>query len=242
MKCPQHHLAEEYVDQLLDEAQHEAYKAHLSQCTECREEVDALSAFLEACSSLSGLTAPAHCWEQIEAQLPSLPKEETSQRERPTFWEPLIGFFSSQGLAWGVCAVLLAVLMTQSVRQQIQTPATKQAPHTRKTLAARHRPAAKPAAKRRSLVGVLHELQRANQQYQQALKGLEQMALAKLKQRHPKHKHQMVRKTLKELDRAIAQCREVLRIQPNAVDTHNVLLAMYQKKVDLLLDIALGNI
>lgn len=103
----------------------------------------------------------------------------------------------------------------------------------------RQRPGASPGPSP-ALRAALAELRRAHGHYQQALALLERAAGPHLRART--RRGQLLRQTLAELDRAIALCREAIRQEPQSPEPRRMLLAVYQRKIEVLRDVVLGQI
>ena len=256
MSCQEISMAEQYVDGELDVTEQSRYEKHLSTCTVCQQEVDSLRELLTGLRALSAGEAPQTSWEDIVFQLQVAPPEDVALEEVITLEHPdeqdvELGLSelpvevtpahpktTRQLYALSGWVVALGVLLffVWSPRPQ------KRAPQHRHTL---HRAVKRPTQTQAqrdkvALAKVMGRLHQVAAHYEKALKDLSVLAEKKLK--GESHRVQMLRQTLATIDKAIEECRDMIKVRPEALGAHKVLHAMYQRKVDLLRDIVLGEI
>ena len=95
-------------------------------------------------------------------------------------------------------------------------------------------------AKKKQMQKAFQALDKASQQYRKTLDYLSQIAKKKFPKSTPQG--QILQQTLLALDQAILKCRQMIRQNPNDLETRKVLLAVYQRKVDLLRDVVLETL
>ncbi len=243
------------VDGRIDDDARLELEAHLSGCAPCQALVSELRAIREAASALPVHRPPERVWAAIESQLPGItltdthakaeevpPKPQpagTAEGRSPSSW--IAKVFSAPGwrLAWGgaatlaLAAILLFVLL----------PYLRPSPHGQ--LAARPAAPGSPSAPGvgtpvnaspdQLVETVESELKMAEQHYEKAIAGLEQIAKAGEGTLDPQVAGTL-RKNLGVIDQAIHDSRVALQAQPTNELAQESLFEAFRRKVGLLQD------
>ena len=206
----------DYVDGALADADRAAVDRHLTTCVECRRLVDEVRELRRRVSSLEPLAPPARVWKRIERELRREAEAGATRRS-----------FVSRYSPWLASAAVLIVCAAIAMRF-LGVPW--------------HRAAIGGAGDNRELAqSVESELLQAEQHYQKAIAGLEQIANAEKGALDPKTAATL-QKNLSVIDQAIGESRAALKTQPNNEPAQQSLLESFKTKIALLQDtIALIN-
>jgi hypothetical protein len=217
---PDEIVLNDYVDDALGRDERADVERHLTTCVQCRLTVDELRELARHVSSLPPMEPPARAWRRIERNLDRETDRgarlQTRERggEAPRYrW--------TMGLA-AAAVVVLAVLVVVGVRYGTRSsgPATTAAPDAQ---------------------SIASELALAEEHYQKAINGLEQIANAEKGALDPRTAATL-QKNLAVIDQAISESRAALRTQPNSEPAQQSLIESFKSKIALLQDtVALIN-
>ncbi len=220
---PNETVINDFVDNALAPAQQAEVERHLEECAECRAVVNDLREIRAAARTLDPRDPPARAWSRLERAITL----EANHAAAPVW----TGLFRPAVLGWLAAAAVLALAVVVGVR---------------------FRPAAAPqhelstsessaAAAAGSAVAVESELRAAEQHYENAIKGLEQIANAEQGALDPKTAATL-QKNLAVIDQAITESRAALRAQPTSEPAQQSLIESFKSKIALLQDtVALIN-
>lgn len=196
----------DYADGSLPISQQRVVESHISSCRSCREFVEAVRQLRTAVRTLPPLTPPRHVWTRLERTLRASGATRTSTR-----WQWLAA----------AAALLVAVLggMKLADLRRPSPPA----------------PALAVANDAPTAQSVAAELQQAEQHYQNAIAGLEQIANSEKGSLDPQIASTL-EKNLAVVDQAISESRAALKAQPSSEPAQVSLLESFKAKVDLLQD------
>jgi hypothetical protein len=222
------------ADGTLDAAERPRVEAHIEACAECRELLDDLRALRREASSLGPEPLAASLWPRLAARLRDrgVRNPDEASRSRAGFWQ------------WAAIAALLAVavgaglLVTWSRRPAPPTATTAGQPHDDSGV----RPASSGnAAPPASVQGIEMELRMAEEHYEKAITGLEQVANTDQGALDPEVAA-TVKRNLEVIDQAIAESRTALKTEPQSQPARESLFEALRRKIVLLQDtIALMN-
>jgi hypothetical protein len=223
MNCEHcHTLIDDYVDGTLGADDRANVDRHLAECAACRAMTEDFRAIRRTASTLERHAPPPPAWTKLSAALDA----ERSRRSRflipgSTFRVPR-SLFGWQPLA--VAATLLLILGGTSwiVWQQLNV-----APPASTTTATA------PATDPELAQSVETELKLAEEHYQKAIAGLEQITRAESGELDPQVAA-VLQKNLEVIDQAIAESRAALQTQPTSEVAQESLFEALRHKVTLL--------
>jgi anti-sigma factor RsiW len=241
MSCPE--FAESIsalADGTLPAAERPRLEIHLEACRDCRELFDDLRALRSEARVLEQAPPPEGLWPRVAARLREQGVKAGGERAAPA------------GFSWrwmGVAATLLAaVAMTLLVARMYMPagqPSETAAPAT--TTAAgdtSHEGATADggnAAAGATVEGIEAELRMAEEHYEKAIAGLEQVASQNQESLDPQVA-ETVKRNLQVIDVAIAESRSALKAEPQSQPARHSLFEALRRKIVLLQDtIALVN-
>ncbi len=259
MNCERYTEAiDDLVDGRIGPAARLELEAHLAGCESCRALVADLRSIRVTASALPVHRPPERIWTRLAEELPaSLPasahaaaetqptvrREPDSTRDagpRPSWVTRLFGA-PGWRVAWAAAGVLalaavLLVLLLPRVRPGQQGPAVAKAPSaTPSTPAAKGGEAPVHPSNADLVQSVESELQMAEQHYEKAIAGLEQIAKAGEGTLDPQVASAL-RKNLGVIDQAIKDSRVALQAQPTNELAQESLFEAFRRKVGLLQD------
>lgn len=205
-------VIDDYVDGTLDAADRGRVEAHLASCAACRGLADDIRAIRRAAGTLERHQPPARVWTRLAASL------EAERRTSAGLW---------RGAPLALAATLLLAVGGTSwvVWQQMQTPA-----------APARTQAPVPAPADPELVqSVETELKLAEEHYQKAIAGLEQITRTESAALDPQVAS-VLQKNLQVIDQAIGESRAALQTQPTSEVAQESLFEALRNKVSLLQD------
>lgn len=217
----------DYVDEALAPAERAEVERHLETCAACRALVSDMREIRAAARSLEARDIPVRAWSRIERAI-ELDRHAQAEPRQHNLW---VGRFRP-ALAWGAAAaaLVLAVYVGMQMRPAAP-PAATPAPATD----------AAAAASAGSAVAVESELRAAEQHYENAIKGLEQIANAEQGALDPATAATL-QKNLAVIDQAISESRAALQAQPSSEPAQQSLIESFKSKIALLQDtVALIN-
>ena len=218
-------LLSEYVEETLGAAERSEVDQHLAGCDACRTLVDDLRSIRAVSASLDHRDPPARAWSRLERAI----KLESEHRGETTARLKL----SRDVYTWlaTAAAILLAVFVGLRYR-----PATPPTATPTPAVAADTTPGADAAAQ-----SVEAELRAAEEHYEKAIRGLEQVTNAE-KGALDTQTAATLQKNLAVIDQAISESRAALRAQPASQPAQDSLLESFKAKLALLQDtVALIN-
>lgn len=219
----------EYVDNALAAADREAVERHLAGCETCRALVDDLRELARATRALEPIAPPAEAWPRIEEAIRGQAAD-GARRDR-SYWK------------WLAAAAVLALATIVGFRL---------APLSRPPAAPGAAAGTPAAAKARSgeatrgagvdtAQSVETELRQAEEHYDKAITGLEQIANANQSAFDP-GTAATLHKNLAVIDQAISESRAAVHAQPNSEPAQQSLLENFRTKIAVLQDtVALIN-
>jgi hypothetical protein len=202
----------------LGEAEGRAVEAHLEGCPACREEAAGLEALLEAAADLPReIRPPRDLWAGIDARLDAA---ETDAPDPPPI--PFRAPRRPAGLPpWALVAAALALVVVTAGVTSFLTRRHDEAMALKlgraRTAPATVEDAAGPATREAQLLAASQDL----------LAGLESQDLSP-------ETMEIVRRNLAVIDAAIAELHAALERDPGNGELNRMLLATYQRKIDLL--------
>ena len=203
----------DFVDGTLSARARADVDAHVAACRECSAVVDDLRRVQSAARQLPPLEPPRDAWRHIERAVRA-----DSASRRPARWPWLAA----------AAAVVLMALGGTKLADVWRRPA----PATESTASASEVPTAQ---------SVEAELRQAEQHYQKAIAGLEQIANAEKGSLDPQIAATL-EKNLAVVDQAISESRAALKTQPTSEPAQTSLLESFKAKIALLQDtVALIN-
>ena len=217
---PDEIVLNDYVDDTLGRAERADVERHLTACAECRSTVEDLRELRRRVSSLLPLEPPAGVWRRIERTLRSAGLEPRGGEGAKA--APYVRSRIAIALAAAALLVLATIVGVRFVTKGRSGPATT---------------AALPA----DAQAIASELALAEEHYQKAINGLEQIANAEKGALDPRTAATL-QKNLAVIDQAITESRAALATQPNNEPAQQSLLESFKTKVGLLQDtVALIN-
>lgn len=217
------------ADGSLDLTDRPRVEAHLEACEDCRALLEDLRALRRSAASLEPVPLPPGLWPRVAAALREQGvREQTDSTWRSGIWQ------------WGAIAAVLVLavalaLMVTWTRRPVPTPETA-ATHQDEGI----RPAGN-AAVPGSVEGVEAELKMAEEHYENAIRGLEQVARTNDGALDPQVAA-TVKRNLEVIDQAIAESRTALNTEPQSQPARESLFEALRRKIVLLQDtIALMN-
>ncbi|MBP1634569.1 MAG: putative transrane transcriptional regulator (anti-sigma factor) [Acidobacteria bacterium] len=227
-------LLDDLVDGTLGGEARRRVEAHLETCAGCRGTTADLRRIREAARSLPRVDPPADGWSRLSAGLdragrPGLVAAPSPAREARgasgfATWRPAWGFLAA--------AAVLAIAVATTLLLYRTTPAGDRAPAAGQ---------AANAASADLVSSVETELQLADQHYQKAIAGLEQVWKEGQGTVDPQTAA-VLQKNMGIIDQAVRESREALRAQPTSEAAQETLFEALRRKVDLLKDmVALVN-
>lgn len=229
----------DYVDGILDTRERAEIDSHLDSCVACRRLVDDLREIKGVAASLDLREPPIRSWTRLERAIKleaELRQSMESAQRSPTRWtQRALRSTSARGWLAAAAALVVATVvglkfMPAGTRQTARPPAVDTAQAAPETAAAT------VAAQ-----SVETELRQAEDHYEKAIKGLEQIANAEQGVFDPRTAATL-RKNLAVIDQAIGESRAALRAEPASEPAQESLLENFKSKIALLQDtVALIN-
>jgi anti-sigma factor RsiW len=238
---PNEIVINDYVDGTLDAAGRVEVERHLEACAECRALVDDFSEIRRTAGSLELREPPVRGWARIERVLQLTQDGQGPSRDaiQPVAPQQSAGpRLRWRYLAWGAAAAILvlaagATLRNVSFFARGTTGSGSSATTATSSTAG--------AAGGDAAQAVEAELRLAEQHYEKAIKGLEQIATAEQSALDPRTAATL-QKNLAVIDAAINESRAALREQPASEPAQQSLLDNFKSKIDVLQDtVALIN-
>ena len=210
------HLSE-YVDDSLDADQRAAVTEHLVGCRACRALVADFSEVRRAAAALGTIEPPARTWARIENQIDRTLRQSSVDRQHSTSHGPADARHDVRRWPW-LAAAAARVLATAGGVWLVRPPLGG---------------GTAPATEAATAQSVEAELAQAEQHYEKAISGLEQIANAEKGALDPR-----TAATLQEnmgvVDQAIDESRAALNAQPASDPARRSLLDSFKAKIELL--------
>lgn len=220
----------DYVDGTLDVRERAEIDRHLESCAACRRLVEDFREIKGVAASLDLREPPVRSWTRLERAI-KLEERPIAASRTPAWAQP-------RRLAWLAAAAVL-VLATAVGLKFMPSGARRSAPAVENTAAPTA--AADAASANAAAQSVEAELRQAEDHYEKAIKGLEQIANAEQDVFDPKTAATL-QKNLAVIDQAISESRAALRVEPASEPAQESLLESFKAKMALLQDtVALIN-
>lgn len=227
---PNEAVINEYIEGGLTAAERDDVARHLAGCAACRALADDLHELARAARNLAGVEPPAAVWRRLEARLRSERSGKSFGDARRTAASARAPRYIVAGLAAAAVLVIAAVVglrVGPGSHQKPNGPAVATTPSP-----------AVPAADAQTVEA---ELRAAEEHYDNAIKGLEQIANANQGSLDP-GTAATLQKNLSVIDQAISESRAAVRAQPNSEPAQQSLLENFRTKIAVLQDtVALIN-
>jgi hypothetical protein len=210
---------DDYVDGVLPREERAALETHLAGCPACRAMAEDFRAIRTAAGRLERHVPPASAWPKIAAAVDS----ERRHWYKPAAW-PIAGMAARPGML-AVAATLLMFVGGTSwfLWTQVAAPGP-----------AIERSASQPLAADPELTQTVeNELKLAEEHYQKAIAGLEQITRTESTALDPQVAA-VLQKNLEVIDQAIGESRSALRTQPASEVAQESLFEALRNKVSLL--------
>jgi anti-sigma factor RsiW len=221
----------EFVDGRLDAAAERALERHVAECAACRALVADLKSIQAAAFTLERRQPPAAVWQAIRAQVAT--ETHASSRGRVLQWPRT----RRAWMVWSSAAAALLVAATIGIY-----PLLSERGHRDETAVVA--PAPEAGA---SIATVQAEFQAAEEHYERAIRGLEQIARDESGELDPQVAS-VLQKNLQVIDQAIGESRAALQTQPASADAQDSLfdamrtkVAVLQQTVELINEMRKGN-
>jgi anti-sigma-K factor RskA len=245
MTCEQHLEAlGEYVDGTLPPEERRRLDEHLATCEGCRGVAADVARIRKSATELPAVAPPERVWTRIANELDlqaaaaratATPGEEPRRRPRAAFLRFLVAPIPLLGTAVVLLAVVAGYLAIS--RTTVAPAPVKSA----KVATAAPGDSAAHAADADLVQSVEAELQQAEQHYEKAIAGLEQITKAGQGNLDPQVAETLQRNLL-VIDQAIRDSKQALDSQPTSELAQESLLEAFRRKVSLLQDtVALIN-
>jgi anti-sigma factor RsiW len=225
----------DYVDGTLDVRERAEIDRHLESCAACRRMVEDFREIKSTAGSLDLREPPVRSWGRIERAI--------KLEERPAAARPAATWHQPRNLAWLAAAAMLVLATAVGVKympiggRRAAPPAGDATPAASDTT----RAASDAAAANAAAQAVEAELRQAEDHYEKAIKGLEQIANAEQDVFDPRTAATL-QKNLAVIDQAISESRAALKAEPASEPAQQSLLESFKAKMALLQDtVALIN-
>jgi len=216
-----------YVDGTSSASEAADVERHLASCASCRQTVDDLREILRAVPTLDQREPPARAWSRIERAI-------ALDADRGHAAAPRAGARISRAAiaTWLAAAAAIVVATIVGLRY---------VPAARQQSAAARADATEQASAAAGAQAVEAELRQAEAHYENAIKGLEQIANAEQSSLDPRTAATL-QKNLAVIDQAISESRAAVRAQPASEPAQQSLIENFKTKIGLLQDtVALIN-
>ncbi len=229
-----------YADATLDPSERAEVERHLEACAACRSLVEDLRAIVNAAATLEFRDPPGRAWARIERAIALETRSDgrgEAGRESVSDGPAKPGRYAWR-MTWLAAAAVVAMAVGLTIGRSQLRPTTVEPPTTSVATTA---PAAGAAADGTSADGLESEMRQAEQHYEKAIKGLEQIAKddqGALDGRTAA----TLQKNLAVIDQAIGESRAAVRSQPASEPAQQSLIENFKTKLSLLEDtVALIN-
>ena len=210
----------DYADDALTGAARADVERHLDECAACRGIVEELRAIARAAKTLTSIDPPPAAWLRIAATIREETKGLAPAPRASAGWGPR---------RWTWLAAAAVILIAAVAALRFGTMAPQRTQPTPAPAAAASAPAAADAQ------SVESELRQAEEHYDKAIKGLEQITKAGQGALDPTTAATL-QKNLSVIDQAISESRAAVHSQPNNEPAQASLLDSFKMKISLLQD------
>jgi hypothetical protein len=211
---PSDDLLNDLADDALAAAERATIEGHVATCERCGALVEELRELRRAAGRLGPIEPPPHVWHRIERHLPRGTASSGASSG------PARGLLYGSHTWWLAAAALLLLATIVGLRFG---PGYNPSPGDS---------AAAPADADLAQA-VEAELQQAEQHYQRAITGLEQIATREQGELDPQTAA-LLQKNLAVIDQAISESRAALKVEPESEPAQQSLLESFKQKVALL--------
>jgi len=220
----------DFVDGTLDPARQRALERHVEGCAACRALVADLKSIQAAAFTLDRVELPGQLWKAVQARVATEPP--ASARGRLLAWPRTRTAMAT----WAAAAALVLAtgIGIYSVRQPVDRHEDTSA-------------VGAPTDPGEVVASVQAELQAAEEHYDKAIQGLEQIARTESGALDPQVAA-VLQKNLQVIDQAIGESRAALQQQPASTDAQDSLfdamrskVALLQQTVELINEMRKGN-
>jgi anti-sigma-K factor RskA len=219
----------DYIDGTLNAGERTEIDRHLESCTACRRLVEDFREIKGVAASLDLREPPIRSWARLERAI--------RLEERPANSRPASGWYQPRNLAWLAAAAVLVVATVVGLKF-VPSGVRATPPQATSTAAQTAIDAGSANAAAQSVEA---ELRQAEDHYEKAIKGLEQIANAEQDVFDPRTAATL-QKNLAVIDQAISESRAALRAEPASEPAQQSLLESFKAKMALLQDtVALIN-
>lgn len=237
---PSEEALTDYIDGALDTRERGEIDRHLESCATCRRLVDDSREIKSVASSLELREPPIRSWMRLERaiKLEGRPGAAAGAAARFAWAQP-------RRLAWLAAAAAIVIATAVGLRF-LPAGAPQRAPATTPAVATAPAdtapsPVTDAASANAAAQTVEAELRQAEDHYEKAIKGLEQIANAEQSVFDPRTAATL-QKNLAVIDLAINESRAALRVEPASEPAQQSLLESFKAKMALLQDtVALIN-
>jgi anti-sigma factor RsiW len=233
----------DYVDETLAASQRENVERHLAECRDCRHLLDDFREIRRVAATLDERQPPARAWARLERAI-KIEQEHLQdagrQKRDSRGVNPLRSSRSAfrQWIGFAAAAAVLVIATVAGLRYLMTTPSRPASPATAASTPASPDDAARTQA---SAAAVEAELRAAEEHYDKAIKGLEQIASAE-QGALDANTAATLQKNLAVIDQAINESRAAVTAQPSSEPARESLLESFRSKLALLQDtVALIN-
>ena len=227
---PNETVIHDYIDDALEARERGAVERHLESCAVCRQLVDDLREIRTVASSLEPRDPPARAWARLERAIKlengpyAMAGGDAARKTKPT---PFVWLAVAAAL---LLATFVGLRFTPDAGRATAPAAVSNAPAPDGV-----------AASTDSAQSVETELRQAEEHYEKAIKGLEQIAAAEQGVFDPRTAATL-QKNLAVIDQAIGESRAALRSEPASEPAQQSLMENFKAKMGLLQDtVALIN-
>jgi hypothetical protein len=217
-------------------------EAHVASCAACRAALADMRRIRQEARGLPKMTPPEDLWNKVRARLDADQGGAPSAKVIPI--QPRRGWFG--GHKWAVLAAAAVLLISVSTGIVFMMRGSAPAPASQAAKTGVQQPGAPTTASAHAgdanlVQSIEMELQQADQHYEKALSGLEQVTKEGQGSLDPRTAA-VLQKNLGILDQAIGESRAALKQQPTSELARTSLFEALQRKVQLLQDtVALIN-
>jgi len=211
---PNDSVINDYVDDEIEPRQRIDVEQHLQTCARCRGLVDDLREIRSVAQSLDVREPPVRAWTRLERTIKLEQPRARNRSTAPYLW---LG---------AAAAIVLATVVVMRMTARISDSRLPAASATTTV-------SAQPGAASAQVVE--SELRAAEDHYEKAIKGLEQIANAEQNVFDPRTAATL-QKNLAVIDQAIGESRAALRAQPDSEPAQQSLLENFKAKMALLQD------
>lgn len=231
----------DYVDETLSASEREAADRHLASCAECRRVIDDFREIRKVAGSLDDRQPPARAWQRLERAI-KLEREHADGGIVATDASKPTRGSVTQWLGFAAAAAVLVIATVASLRYVMRSqPSDLHGARVASSAPGAPATASDTARSQASAAAVEAELRAAEEHYDKAIKGLEQIASAEQGALDP-GTAATLQKNLAVIDQAISESRAAVVAQPASEPARESLLESFRTKLALLQDtVALIN-